>query len=200
MIGRYLPCILLAAGAVTIAAQDDCGGEGHATKRAKIDQNGDNSDPLVSSPVACALLKAKEQFGRKEFGCALSVLRAIEASTPEEKAAVQILMGQCYEGNSCACAFAAYRKALSIAPTVSESLLRLGVLEFKAGSIDEAKSHLERYVEVAPGNPEAFYYLYLVYAMLDDDGQEKCLREVILLDGPDCYWLTKLKRGQPDGN
>lgn len=152
-----------------------------------------------ATTITRALIQARERFVLQEYADALAILGEIDAGTPEEKASMLILRGQCSEGSGIGNAYDAYRKALSTAPDVAESRLRLGVLKYKMGNPDEAKTWLEEYVSVSPGNPEAACYLYLVYAMLDVDGQEKCLRDVVLLDGPDGYWMRTLKSHSPSG-
>jgi tetratricopeptide (TPR) repeat protein len=136
-------------------------------------------------------LAAKVKISQGKYRESLTELDGISVSTQEEESVKLILMGQSYEGlDDRASAFAAYKKAASADPLGSAAILREGVLHYKMGDPKLANILLSRYVRVNTGNPEAFYYLFLC-EVIEKERLESA-KKVIVLDGPDGFWSTKL--------
>jgi len=160
-----------------------------ATEEAESQHSWDAHRPYVH------FLEAKLKISQGKYRESLREAEAITAKTPEEESLKLILMGQSYEGLlDSAHAFAAYDKAQAVTPLCSAAILRRGVLQYKMGDLVEAERQLSRYVRLEPGNPEVFYYLFLLSLAQDDarDTRAKLARKVSLLDGPNGFWSTEL--------
>jgi tetratricopeptide (TPR) repeat protein len=149
---------------------------------------GDDEGRLLTVKVAVADGRYRE---------ALDMLEDIPAPSPEEEAHKLVLAGQAFEGlNDAARARDAYQAAQSRAPGFPAPLLREGVLRYHRGDRAGACILLYRYVDVEPGNPEAFYYL----ALCENAAQRRAdlLRKLAILDGPTAPWARGLL-GSGDG-
>ena len=62
----------------------------------------------------------------------------------------------------------AYKKALSLDPTLSNALTNLGNLEYRRGRIGEAERYYQRAIECDPEQPEALYNLGFLCFERDD--------------------------------
>jgi predicted Zn-dependent protease len=139
-------------------------------------------------------MAAKVKISQEGYRDALRELEGTITSKPEEEAIKLLLLGQANEGlNNTAQALAAYRKARSIAPNLSVAVLREGVLKYKLGNLEEAKQLLSQYTKLESGNPEAFYYLFLLaHCQGDTDKKAMFTERVIALDAPNGYWSNKI--------
>jgi tetratricopeptide (TPR) repeat protein len=141
------------------------------------------------------LLAVKVALAEGRHSEALELLDDISAQSAEAQAHKLVLSGQAFEGlNDAARARDAYQRAQSLAPELPASILREGVLRYHRGDRTGARLLLRRYVDVEPGNPEAFYYL----ALCEDapERQADVVRKLALLDGPAAPWSRELLRSQ----
>jgi tetratricopeptide (TPR) repeat protein len=141
------------------------------------------------------LLAVKVALAEGRHSEALELLDDIPAESSEEEAHKLVLAGQAFEGlNDAARARDAYQRAQSLAPGLPTSILREGVLRYHRGDRAGARLLLHRYVDVEPGNPEAFYYL----ALCEDapERQADVVRKLAVLDGRTAPWSRELLRSQ----
>jgi Flp pilus assembly protein TadD len=145
------------------------------------------------------MLTIKLKISEGSYKEALQLIERISApSLEEEEAQKLVLAGQSFEGlNDVASAREAYSRAQSLAPAFSAPILREGVLRYRRGDLEGARSLLYRYVERESGNPEAFYYLVLCEP--DERRKAAFIRKVAILDGPTGTWSKELLRSFPPG-
>ncbi len=139
------------------------------------------------------LLAIKVALAEGRHRLVLELLDDVPARSSEEEAHKLVLSGQAFEGlNDAARAREEYQRARSLAPGLPASILREGVLSYHRGDRAGARLLLQRYVDVEPGNPEAFYYL----ALCEDapERQADVVRKLALLDGPTAPWSRELLR------
>jgi tetratricopeptide (TPR) repeat protein len=137
------------------------------------------------------LLAVRVAVAEGRYSEALELLDDIPAEGSEEQAQKLILSGQAFEGlNDAARARDAYQRAQALAPDLPTSILREGVLRYRRGDRAGARLLLRRYVDIEPGNPEAFYYL----ALCEDAPERRTAvaRKLALLDGPTAPWSREL--------
>jgi tetratricopeptide (TPR) repeat protein len=149
---------------------------------------GDDAGRLLAVKVALAEGRYRE---------ALDLLDDIPAPSSEEDAHKLVLAGQAFEGlDDAARAREAYQAAQSRAPGFPAPLLREGVLRYHRGDRAGARMLLYRYVDVEPGNPEAYHYL----ALCEEAAERRAevLRKLAILDGPTAPWARELL-GSGDG-
>lgn len=188
--------LILLARAVEALDEKGAAGKGDETREAE----GSATESLEANNWLDSIqygrfLEAKLRISERKYREALQQLDRIAASTPEEESLKLILLGQCYEGlPAIARALTAYRQAEKVAPPGSAAVLRQGILQYKLGDRQSAMTLLRRYIDMEPGNPEAFYYLFLL--LRDDDPHERArfARKVVLLDGPNGFWSAQLHR------
>jgi Flp pilus assembly protein TadD len=139
------------------------------------------------------LLAAKVQIGKGRYREALDLLARLPTETPEEEAHKLVLSGQGYEGlDDSWRAHHAYARARTLAPSFPAPILRQGVLHYLGGDREGARRLLYRYVQLEPGNPEAFYYLALCEQ--DPPRRANFVRTLVLLDSPTSTWSSELFR------
>ena len=155
----------------------------------------DASQVMTDAGDEYGLLAVKVALAEGRHSEALELLDDIPAQSSEEEAHKLVLSGQAFEGlNEPARARDAYQRAQSLAPGLPTSILREGVLRYHRGDRAGARLLLYRYVDVEPGNPEAFYYL----ARCEDapERQADVVRKLALLDGPTAPWSRELLGSQ----
>jgi len=183
----------------TACAAEPSNNEGDGGGSTGIHRITRDSENVAVGPIHdCVLINAKEKFTRKEYRESLAELRKVDGNSPEEEAIKLILTGQCFEElHDFPRAFSAYRKAKSVAPGISVSILREAVLCYKLCDLERARFLLDRYVTQESGNPEAYCYLYFCAVLFDEDAEQQAnfLRQVIVLDGPRGSWLARAKIG-----
>jgi tetratricopeptide (TPR) repeat protein len=139
------------------------------------------------------LLAAKVKLAEGSHRDVLELLDAIIAESAEEEAHKLLLAGQSFEGlNDVPRAIEAYTRAQSLAPELAVPLLRRGALSYHAGDREAARRLLLRYVELEPGNPEAYYYLALCEPI--PLRRSAFVSTVAILDGPAAAWSSELLR------
>jgi Flp pilus assembly protein TadD len=139
------------------------------------------------------LLAAKAEIAKGRYREALDLLAGVPAESPEEEAYKLVLSGQSFEGlDDSARAHDAYARARSVAPAFPPPILRQGVLHYRGGDREGARRLLYRYVQLEPGNPEAFYYLAL--CELDPPRRASFARTLAVLDGSTATWSSELLR------
>ena len=142
------------------------------------------------------LLAARLDLAAGAYRQALDALNRIAAPTSEQEAHRLILAGQCHEGlNDAGRAAEAYDRAHALDPRLHVAVLRQGVLRYRRGDLDAARRLLSRYVQLEPGNPEAFCYLALCEP--DPPRRSAFARRVAILDGPAGTWSRELLRSLP---
>jgi Flp pilus assembly protein TadD len=136
------------------------------------------------------LLLAKNRITARQFKPALQLLDSVSVSDPAQEVSRQILRGLCFEGLvSNAEAAAAYDQALTAVPDDPAALLRLGVLAYRTGDIERARGLLNRSAAAGSGNPEAYYYLYVIERLPDE--RARALRQLLANDGPNGPWAAR---------
>jgi tetratricopeptide (TPR) repeat protein len=139
------------------------------------------------------LLAAKLDLAAGAYRQALGGLDRMAALTAEDEAHRLILAGQGHEGlNDVGRASAAYDRAHALAPGLHLPILRQGVLRYRRGDPEAARRLLSRYVQLEPGNPEAFFYLALCEP--DQSRRSAFVRRLAILDGPAGTWSRELLR------
>ncbi len=168
----------------------DVGDRRGAAKSATREADSDPT-PLASNQFI-QFVEAKVKISQGKYHEAVAEIDSIRTDAPEEQSLKLVLLGESYEGLvDSARAFAAYKKAQRVAPPGSVAMLREAVLDFTQGDLVAAEQLLRRYIRLEPGNPEAYYYLFLC---VDDDSNEQAVsaRMVAALDGPTGAWSTEL--------
>lgn len=143
------------------------------------------------------LLLAKEWIVAKKFGQALTLLNAPLFTDPSLEALRHVLRGQCFEGlRDMGSADAAYHAALATVPNDAAALLRLGVMRYLSGDTTAALDFVRRATRAEAGNPEAYYYLYLLAPLPDETAA--ALQSLLAADGPNGAWSAlALKQRRP---
>ena len=127
---------------------------------------------------------------------ALDTLDRLPTLSGEDEAYRLLLAGQAHEGlEDAARAGEAYDRAHALAPGLHLPILRQGVLHYRRGDPEAARRLLSRYMELEPGNPEAFCYLALCEP--DPSRRSAFARRLAILDGPDGTWSRELLRSLP---
>ena len=142
------------------------------------------------------LLAAKLDLAAGAYRQALEALDRMAVLTSEEEAHRLVLAGQGYEGlNDAGRASEAYDRAHALAPELHVPILRKGVLHYRRGDPEAARRLLSRYIQLEPGNPEAFFYLALCEP--DPSRRSAFASRVAILDGPAGTWSRELLRSFP---
>jgi tetratricopeptide (TPR) repeat protein len=153
---------------------------------------------LPAADTARQLLAAKLDLAAGAYRQALDALDRIVALTAEEEAYCLVLAGQGHEGlNDAGRAGEAYDRAHALAPELHVPILRKGVLHYRQGDPEAARRLLSRYIQLEPGNPEAFFHL----ALCEPDPRRKSAfaRQVAILDNPAGTWSRELLRSFSTG-
>jgi tetratricopeptide (TPR) repeat protein len=151
---------------------------------------------LPAAEIERQLLAAKLHLAAGAYRQALDALDRIAALTPDEEAYRLVLAGQGHEGlNDATRASEAYDRAHALAPELHVPILRQGVLRYHRGDPEAARRLLSRYIQLEPGNPEAFFYL----ALCEPDPARKSAFavRVAILDGPAGTWARELLASFP---
>jgi Flp pilus assembly protein TadD len=143
------------------------------------------------------LLLAKEWIVAQKFGPALTLLNAQPFTESPLEALRHVLRGECFEGlRDVANADAAYHAALATVPNDAAALLRLGVMRYLGGDTTAALDFVRRATRAETGNPEAYYYLYLLAPLPSETAA--ALQSLLAADGPNGSWSAlALKQRRP---